>query len=53
MQPNTQKYFPFPEMLISGKYVFSRKRFTATKHSLSNFANLHIFNLTNVGDFGT
>ena len=34
MQPNTWKYFPFPEISISGKYVFSGKRFTATKHSL-------------------
>ena len=34
MQPNTWKYFPFPEISISGKYVFSRIRFTATKHSL-------------------
>ena len=33
-QPNTWKYFHFPEISISGKYVFSRKRFTATKHSL-------------------
>ena len=37
MQPNTWKYFPFPEISISEKYVFSGKRFTATKHSLSNF----------------
>ena len=35
MQPNTWKYFPFPEISISRKYVFSGKRFTATKHSLS------------------
>ena len=35
IQPNTEKYFPFPEISISGKYVFSGKRFTATKHSLS------------------
>ena len=28
------KYFPFPEISISEKYVFSGKRFTATKHSL-------------------
>ena len=44
MQPNTWKYFPFPEISISGKYVFSGKRFTATKHSLKyNFYanNLH------------
>ena len=34
MQPNTWKYFPFPEISISGKYVFFGKRFTATKHSL-------------------
>ena len=34
MQPNTEKYFPFPEISISGKYVFSGKYFTATKHSL-------------------
>ena len=34
MQPNTWKHFPFPEISISGKYVFSRERFTATKHSL-------------------
>ena len=30
MQPNTWKYFPFPENSISEKYVFSGKRFTAT-----------------------
>ena len=35
MQPNTWKYFPFPEISISEKYVFSGKRFTATKHSLN------------------
>ena len=35
MQPNTEKYFPFLEISISGKYVFSGKRFTATKHSLT------------------
>ena len=35
MQPNTWKYFPFPEISISGKYVFFGKRFTATKHSLN------------------
>ena len=29
------KHFPFPKISISGKYVFSGKRFTATKHSLS------------------
>ena len=34
MQPNTWKYFPFPEISISGKYVFFGKRFIATKHSL-------------------
>ena len=34
MQPNTWKYFPFPEISISEKYVFSGKRFTTTKHSL-------------------
>ena len=34
MQPNTEKYFPFPEINISEKYVFSGKHFTATKHSL-------------------
>ena len=34
MQPNTEKYFPFPEISISRKYVFSEKCFTATKHSL-------------------
>ena len=34
MQPNTWKYFPFPEIRIFGKYLFSGKRFTATKHSL-------------------
>ena len=28
------KHFPFPEISISGKYVFSGKRFTPTKHSL-------------------
>ena len=28
------KHFPFPEISISGKYVFSGKRFPATKHSL-------------------
>ena len=33
MQPNTEKYFPFPEISISGKYVFSGKHFTGTKHS--------------------
>ena len=33
MQLNTWKYFPFPEISIFGKYVFSGKRFTATKHS--------------------
>ena len=31
------KHFPFPEISISGKYVFSGKRFTATKHSLNDF----------------
>ena len=36
MQPNTEKYFPFPEISISGKYVFSEKRFTPTKHSQSH-----------------
>ena len=36
MQPNTWKYFPFPKISISRKYVFSEKRFTATKHSLSD-----------------
>ena len=36
MQPNTWKYFPFPEISISEKYVFSGKRFTTTKHSLRN-----------------
>ena len=41
MQPNTWKYFPFPEISISGKYVFSRKRFTATKHSLSHKHTTH------------
>ena len=30
------KHFPFPEISISGKYVFSGKRFTATKHSLNS-----------------
>ena len=34
MQPNTWKHFPFSEISISGKYVFSGKHFTATKHSL-------------------
>ena len=34
MQPNIEKYFPFPEISISEKYVFSGERFTATKHSL-------------------
>ena len=34
MKPNTWKYFPFPKISISGKYIFSGKRFTATKHSL-------------------
>ena len=28
------KHFPFPEISIFGKYVFSGKRFTPTKHSL-------------------
>ena len=37
MQLNTWKYFPFPEISISEKYVFSGKRFTATKHSLNEF----------------
>ena len=32
------KHFPFPKISISGKYVFSGKRFTATKHSLSSIA---------------
>ena len=36
MQPNTWKYFPFPEISISEKYVFSEKCFTATKHSRRN-----------------
>ena len=31
------KHFPFTEISISGKYVFSGKHFTATKHSLTNF----------------
>ena len=35
MQPNTWKYFPFPEISISEKYVFSGKHFTTTKHSLN------------------
>ena len=35
MQPNTWKHFPFPEINISGKYVFFGKCFTATKHSLN------------------
>ena len=35
MQPNTWKHFPFPGISIFGKYVFSGKRFTATKHSLN------------------
>ena len=30
------KHFPFPEISISGKYVFSGKRFTATKHNLNS-----------------
>ena len=30
------KHFPFPEISIFGKYVFSGKRFTATKHSPSH-----------------
>ena len=34
MQPNTWKHFLFSEISISGKYVFSGKHFTATKHSL-------------------
>ena len=29
------KHFPFPEISISRKYVFSRKRFMPTKHSLN------------------
>ena len=41
MQPNTWKYFPFPEISISGKYIFSEKRFTATKHSLNWYLNAH------------
>ena len=32
------KHFPFPKINISGKYVFSGKRFTATKHSLRYLA---------------
>ena len=36
MQQNTWKHFPFPEISISGKYVFSKNRFTATKHSLNS-----------------
>ena len=30
------KHFPFPEISISGKYVFSGKCFTATKHNLKS-----------------
>ena len=30
------KHFPFPKIIISGKYVFSGKRFTATKHNLNS-----------------
>ena len=39
------KHFPFSEISISGKYVFSGKRFTATKHSLSYllFSTIVIF----------
>ena len=33
-QPNSGKHFPFPEISISGKYVFSGNRFTATKRTL-------------------
>ena len=45
MQPNTEKYFPFPEISISGKYVFSGKRFTATKHSLSVIITLFLLHV--------
>ena len=38
MQPNTWKYFPFPKNRISGKYLFSGKYFTGTKHSLNHRA---------------
>ena len=44
MQPNTWKYFPFPEISISRKYVFSGKHFTATKHSL-NFSFIIHFSM--------
>ena len=37
------KHFPFLEISISRKYVFSRKRFTATKHSLSHFGRASSF----------
>ena len=37
MQPNTWKHFLFSEISIFEKYVFSEKRFTATKHSLKWF----------------
>ena len=45
MQPNTWKHFPFPEISISGKYVFSEKHFTATKHSprVSRFPKFRTF----------
>ena len=33
-QPNSGKHFPFPEISISEKYVFSEKHFTATKRTL-------------------
>ena len=47
MQPNTEKYFPFSEINISGKYVFSGKRFTATKHSLRPKLPIKISNRKN------
>ena len=60
MQPNTWKYFPFPEISIFGKYVFSGKRFTATKHSLKCyggvwfvFSNNHFQFLNNISRIST
>ena len=46
MQPNTWKNFPFPEISISGKYVFSGKRFTATKHSLEKGGKVYVYDIS-------
>ena len=42
------KHFPFPKISISGKYVFSGKRFTATKHSLNIIQPSKTIMLTNL-----